>query len=194
MKRYMFCGYPKGVIKIKGAKELETSSVAYYGEMAFLYYECREEMIPEQVAEGDMVPFPDGSSWWRMPEIFHYFSCENEELWRRKVAKKTPVFRINYLKQDKIASYIYYHFEHQETNQIGCDRYGSIYCYQNLIIMYTESPTEKVKWIDIEGKCHRPGLANWDALMEEHFNEWEDGSKGWRSCYDSRSKCKTGYK
>lgn len=182
MKRYMFCGYPKGEVRIKQGEQVVTASVAYYKNMAFLYFESVEEVLPEQVAEGQMIPFPDGSNWWRMTEVFHTFPCDNDELWKRREKNKQADFRVNYLHYDKIASYIYYHFDHQEGNQVGCDRYMSIFSYQNLLMMYLEEPVEKVTWSDIEGKRHVPCLKNWGPLMDEHIRRWEDGSTEWRQC------------
>ncbi len=182
MYRFMYCGYPKEELKIRPEAKVVTASVAYFENMAFLYYESRMELPPDAVVDGSLKEFPDGSMWFRMPEIFHYFSCEDDEKWERKEPNKEPFFRINFLYPEKVASYVCYHQEFQQNNPVGSDRYGSIYLFGNQLIMYTEFPTEKVAWTEIEGKKYAPCLSNWGELMNEHFKEWEDGSKGWRKC------------
>ena len=182
MKRFMYCGYPQGTLELKSDAPVVTSSLVYHKDMAILYFESAQELCPEEVVAGSMAAFPDGSRWWKMAEIFHYFPCDDDELWQRKVENKTPVLRVNYLNEDKIASYIYYHYDHQEGHQVGVDRYGSIFIYQNMIIMYTENPTEKVEWADIYRQPYTPGRKDWVALMDQHFKAWEDGVKGWRPC------------
>lgn len=80
---------------------------------------------------------------------------------------------------DKVASYIYYHVDHQHTNQYECDKFFSIFNYGNIIIMYSEEPTEWVTWQDIEGRYHEPPRKDWADLMNQHFKTWPDGEKKW---------------
>ncbi len=182
MKRFMYCGYPQGTLELKSDAPVVTASLVYHKDMAILYFEAPQELRPEEVVDGSLSAFPDGNQWWKMAEIFHYFPCDDDELWQRKVENKTSVIRVNYLHQDKIASYIYHHYDHQESNAVGVDRYGSIFIYQNMIIMYMESPTEKVQWSDIYRKPYKPGREDWAELMDQHFKPWDDGVKGWRLC------------
>jgi len=186
MKRFMYCGYTESQITLKDNPKVITRSVAYYDNMAFLYFESPEDIAPELVADGDMKSFPDGSKWFRMNEIFHYFSCEDDATWQRKEKDKKPSFFINFLRKDKIASYIYYHYIHQEGNPVNCDRFMSIHNYQDMIIMYCEFPSELVTWADIEGKPHTPTPTDWDDLMDKHFAPWENGAKEWRRLKQSK--------
>ena len=173
--RYMYCGYNNSPIELANNENIITASCAFYDDMVFLYYESYGEMPPEMVAKGDMKPFPDGSLWERMVDVFHYATPENEELWKRKIPDKEPSFEMNFLKYDKISSYVYYHFAHQEGNQFGYDRYCSIYLYKNILVMYHENPWELIEEKEIAGKEHIPCPKNWDEIMKPHFmrEKWE---------------------
>lgn len=179
--KHMYCGYKKdGKVTIKDDERIITASAATFDGMTFLYFETKDEKLTaSDVAEGNMSSFPDGNGWFEMSEIFHYFTPENDEQWERKIADKKPVFLINQLNRDKIASYIYYHFDHQSSNPYDVDKFMSIFIYGDFIVMYCESPTEKVTWQDIEGRYHKPDNPNWDDLMDEHFKAWPDGEKKW---------------
>ena len=87
--------------------------------------------------------------------------------------------KVNYLERDKIASYIYYHVEHQNDNQFDCDKFFSIFIYDNMIIIYKELPEETITWEDIRGRNHHDERPDWEELMNEHFRAWPDGTKGW---------------
>ncbi len=179
--KHMYCGYKNsGKVKIKKDDRIITASAASFEDMTFLYFETKDsELLPTDVAEGDLKPFPNGNEWFEMPEIFHYFTPENDGEWQRKIEGKTPVFRINKLNMDKVASYIFYHVDHQRSNQYECDKFFSIFNYGNVIIMYAEEPTELVTWQDIKGRYHEPPRSDWGALMDQHFKAWPDGKKKW---------------
>ena len=102
----MYCGYPKEELKIRPEAKVVTASVAYFENMAFLYYESRMELPPDAVVDGSLKEFPDGSMWFRMPEIFHYFSCEDDEKWERKEPCRKRSIRIDlFIRQS--ADYVY---------------------------------------------------------------------------------------
>lgn len=179
--KHMYCGYKKdGNIKIKKDERIITASASTFEGMTFLYFESKDGSLKAaDVAEGNMKAFPDGADWFEMSEIFHYFTPENDSQWERKIENKKPGFLINKLNRDKIASYIYYHFDHQNSNPYDVDKYMSIFNYGDVIVMYHETPTEKVTWQDIEGRFHKPDDPLWDDLMDEHFKAWPDGKKKW---------------
>ncbi len=177
INRYMYCGYTNSQVNFLKNENVITASCAYYKDMVFLYYESFGDIIPEAFAAASMKPFPDGSFWFKMTDVFHYSTPENEELWTRKIENKQPSFELNFLNYDKIASYIYYHYDHQQGNQYGYDRYGVIFLYKNILVMYHETPYELIEKKEIEGKEHIPCPENWDEIMKPHFknenNKWE---------------------
>ena len=176
INRYMYCGYPDSGLRLIKSENIITASCAYYNDMVFLYYESVGELLPGAVTETDMKPFPDGSLWFRMTDVFHYSAPDNEGLWARKIKDKKPSFELNFLNDEKIASYIYYHYWHQQGNQYGYDRYGAIFLYKNMLVMYHETPYELIEKKEIEGKKHIPCPENWDEIMKSHFkdenNKW----------------------
>lgn len=177
IKRYMYCGYNNSPVDFLKNDKLITVSCAYYNDMVFLYYESFGEILPETVVIADMKPFPDNKYWVRMAEVFHYTTPENEILWQRKILNKQPSFELNFLNYDKISSYIYHHYAHQEGNQFGYDRYCAIFLYENILVMYHETPYEIIEEKEIEGKKHIPCPKNWDKIMKTHFkdenNKWK---------------------
>lgn len=179
--KHMYCGYPNSnSIKLSDNEDIITSSAAVYENMVFVYFETKnKELTINDVAQGDLKAFPDGSYLAEMPEIFHYFSPRNDEQWCRKIENKTPVFLINKIHKDKIASYIYHHQDLQQHNPYNSDKFGSIFMYGNIGIIYLESPTENITWQDIEDRPYIPVRSDWAVLMNNHFMEWPDGHKGW---------------
>lgn len=187
MKRFMYCGYPLEDITIRPDTRAMVPAVAYVGNMAVLYFESPQELSPDTVVQGRMIPFPDGSNWFPMLEIYHSFPCDNDDKWQRKLENKKPSLRVNYLKHETAAMYIYHHIARQEGNPYNGDRYLSIFLYQSLMIMYLEYPTERISWSDIEGKPHIPGRKDWGLLLEPLFIPWEDGTTEWRPCSETRT-------
>ena len=179
--KHMYCGYSDcRSVELLENDEIITSSAAVYGNMIFVYFEIKNEALGiNDVAKGNMKPFPDGGLWAEMVEIFHFFTPKNDEEWVRKTENKTPQFRINKIYMDKVASYIYYHQQLQRDNQYNCDKFFSIFLYGNIGIIYGESPVESITWQDIEGRPYTPIRQDWPQLMAEHFVPWEDGRKTW---------------
>lgn len=179
--KHMYCGYVgEGKITLAKDARVIVSAAAYFEDMVFLYFESTDPSLSaSDISCGKMIPFPNGDEWFEMTEIFHYFTPEKDSEWVRKVKNKTPVLRINKLQKDKIASYIYYHVDHQLGNPYDCDKFMSIFLYGNIIVMYSETPTENVLWQDIEGRAHTPPRDDWDDLMNEHFSPWKDGTQRW---------------
>ena len=145
--KHMYIGYnPQRNIAIKGDSSAYTATVKYYENYALLYFESKDASTnADDVAEGTLMPFPDGRKWFEMAEIFHYFAPETDDQWVRKIENKERKIRVNRLERDKIASYIYYHVEHQNDNQVDEDKFFSIFIYDNLIFIYSEVPEEYVQ-------------------------------------------------
>lgn len=169
-------------IKINECSKVLTHTLGYYDNLAVLYYESSEpDVAPPDFASGSTQGLPDGRHWIEATEIFHYFEPKNDAQWVRKIENKTGRIFVSHLNRDMIASYIYYHVEHQHDNQIGVDKFLSIFLFEDIAFMYSETPTEKVTWDDIKGRNHHGARYKWTPLMRKHLKEWPDGTKSWKS-------------
>ena len=110
MIRRMYAAYAdkNAAFADTGDKRVKHLSLTRYEDIVFLYYEATEDVAPKDVVSGETRPFPDGSRWFFMPDIFHYSRPLSDEHWERKSEKK-PFVRLNRLLPDKVGSYIYYH-------------------------------------------------------------------------------------
>ena len=178
----MYVAYTKDKdIKTREHDKISTLTLKYYNNMAVLYYEATDEnVVPQDFAKGSTITLPDGREWLEATEIFHYFEPKNDAQWERKKKNKTGRILVSHLKRDKIASYIYYHVEHQHDNQVGVDKFLSIFLFDDIAFMYMESPTEKVTWDDIKGRNHHGARYKWTPLMRKHLKEWPDGTISWK--------------
>jgi len=115
--KHMCCGYKNsGKLTFKEDERVITASAANFEDMTFLYFESKDRNVTaDDVVTGDLKKFPDGSNWFEMNEIFHYFTPADDSEWERKIKNKNARFRINMLEREKVSSYIYYHFDHQCT-------------------------------------------------------------------------------
>lgn len=172
--RFMFKGYLKDkdytYIENSGASHI---SLSCFDDMVFLYFEAHEEYVdPETVVKCNLKEYPDGTHWERMTEIFHYCDIVSDEQWERKIPDKKPVIRINSLKYEKIASYIFYHHQYQEKTPCDGDKYGVIFLSGNLMVFYMETPQElqepKLEPNMLPGEVPE---CEWQALMDKHFLE-----------------------
>lgn len=188
--KYMYCGFSDDEkVELLKNSDIVTSSAAYYPEekMIFVYYEAKNGNVGiDDVVKGNMKKFPDGKDWCRMIEVFHYFTPLKDEEWTRKVANKTAEFRINKFYYEKVASYIMHHQQLEKYNLYNCDKFFSIFTYNNIGIIYGENPVEKITWAELEGRPHQPDIPEWGAMMNEHFAEWPDGHKGWVKLSDAK--------
>ena len=179
--KHMYCGYKNsGKLTFTEDERIITASAANFEDMTFLYFESKDATLTaDDVVSGDLKQYPNGENWFEMNEIFHYFTPEDDSEWERKIKDKKAWFRINQLNRDKVASYIYYHFDHQNTNQFDVDKFFSIYIFGDYIVMYGETPTENVTWEEIKGRRYEPENPLWDQIMNEHFKAWPDNEKKW---------------
>lgn len=180
--RFMYQGYPDGPLRLLGNSPAEHASMAEYGGAVFLYYESAQaDLPPEAVVDGSLKPYPDGSLWRRLTEIFHYSKPLSAEHWRRKIPDKTPEFRVNYVRQDQIASYIYYHYQYQEEIPGDGNKYCMIFISGNLLVMYSESPEElETERYSGSLQTHITPYDQWGEIMDAHFKPWENGKREWR--------------
>lgn len=181
--RHMYVGYPQGELKLLPSDVYHNVSLFKFREMAFLYFESdAKEACPETLCSENLKPFPDGSLWFAMPDIFHYAAPQSDEHWERKNKDYKPTLKINRLHHDKISSYIFYHFQLQEERPRPTKiKYSSIYIFGNYIVMYFEKPDE-IDELDYPGILNTQNSPNsiWAQLMDEHFLGWEDYPEPWR--------------
>lgn len=181
--RRMYAAYAdkETVFTDKGDARVKHLSLTRYEDIVFLYYEATEEVAPTDAVSGATRPFPDGSLWFFMPDIFHYSRPLSEEHWERKTEKK-PFVRLNRLLPEKVGSYIYYHQQLQEEYPGLGDKYGIIGLFGTYIYFYCELPeepeTEKITGA-LQTKNSPMGEA-WNTLMGTHFRGWDDITSPWR--------------
>ncbi len=181
IKKHMYIAYiGKKDIEILPDERVNTATLSYYEDKAVIYFETsHEELVPDDFTKGSIRKMPDGRNWVELTEIFHYFEPKDDSQWQRKKKNKKGHLLVNRLERDMISSYIYYHVEHQRDNQVGVDKFFSIYIYEDIILMYRETPVEKITWDDIKGKNHHGERYPWTKLMNKHFKAWPDGTKRW---------------
>lgn len=182
--RFMFKGYykDKNFTYLKNDK-VSHVSVFSYDDKVLLYFESHEDYVdPETVVKCNLKEYPDGSVWERMAEIFHYCEAVDDEQWERKIKDKKPFIRVNSLKPEKIASYIFYHHQYQEEHPCDGNKYGIIFISGNFMVFYLEAP-EELQEPRLPAKILPNYIPDWGALMNEHFSEkltnkmWVDGEK-----------------
>lgn len=167
-------------------EDVLTLSVFRFKRNLFFYYECTgDPCAPDQLFPTlenclETIPFAEEKRHYlRMNEVFHYNRPTENGLWR-DAEQNTPFARLNRLRPEMIASYIFYHHQLQEENP-GCgDKYGLIALDENLMFFYEERPYRIEKPL-YKGKLdthNTPG--GWGELMGQHFLPWDDTDAVWR--------------
>lgn len=176
--RFMFVGYAKNIWDVKCIQDMQCyTALSHKGNMVFMYVESnKKEVNPNLLAEGDMIPYPNGKLWERAIEIFHYSRPVTEEQWKRKLNDKEPYVTFNRLRPELTARYIFYHYQLQEEHPGGSDRYGVIYLFQDMLIFYHELPKEpETDCLEGSLKTKQSPLEHWSEMMEEHFlDRWKE--------------------
>ena len=170
--RYMFRGYPNSFdIKIKNNPDESNISVCRCEDCVLVYAESHLESIKgEDVVDADVKVYPNGSLWENMAEIFHYSQPQSDEDWKRKQHKE-PLMRANKLRHEKVASYIYYHYQYQEEIPCDGDKYGIIFISGDMLFMYLEEPEEIAeKYKGALDTNSTPPMESWSGLMKQHFD------------------------
>jgi len=178
LERLFFEALPVIQIRMKelGARHL---SLFHFGTQLFLYYESPAQSIdPHELfthCEDALVTWPGTNEpriWVPMMDIFHYQKPISEKHWLRKNASARPYARIAYLKPDKVASYVFYHYQYQEEQPGDGDKYGMISLHENLIFFYSEDPAtvEPPPYSGHLSTSNTP--PDWSGTMEPHFIPW----------------------
>lgn len=176
--RYMFRGYPNNFdIKLKSNPDVDNVSAYRYGDSVLVYAESHLESIKgEDVVDADVKAYPNGDLWENMTDIFHYSAPQSDESWKR-IQHKEPLMRVNKLRHEKVASYIYYHYQYQEEIPCDGDKYGIIFISGDMLFMYLEEPEEIAdKYKGALDTNSTPDMRDWPDLMKQHFDmSFSDG-------------------
>ena len=158
-------------------------TLSFYGKRVFLYLESTSpDLAPEDAVKGNLLPLPDGTVWTRMADVFHYSYPQSEEHWQRKAPLSDVDVRINFLKPDMVASYVFYHHQFQEEcPDNGGDKYGMIFLLGNMIVMRLEPPylADETPGVGKLSTNHTPH-DTWQTLMNSHFMGWDDFAEYWK--------------
>ena len=184
INRYMYMGYglPGDVLDVDSSG-IDALSFSFFDGMVFMYFEADTEVNPHDIAGAKLASFPTGERWRRMFDIFHSSVPRDGEHWRRKLDGKKPWIRVNRLKPEMIASYIFYHFQYQEERPGEGDKYEVIFLCGNLMVMYQERPIEHEENPAPPGLDTKNTPSGWGELMNEHFIPWENGGDCWQEIY-----------
>ncbi|MWV44329.1 hypothetical protein GRF59_11875 [Paenibacillus sp. HJL G12] len=155
-------------------------SLFHFGTQLFLYYESPAQTAdPHELfahCEDALETWPGTDKprrWVPMMDIFHYQQPINENHWLRKNASARPYARIAHLKPDKVASYVFYHYQYQEEKPGDGDKYGMIALHENLMFFYSEDPATVDK-PSYSGKLSTSNTpSDWAGTMEPHFIPWD---------------------
>lgn len=170
--------------------ELMTASAYRYQSDVFVYYESLGAPRPPEAVFGDL---SDVLAQWPgeaaprcfvpMMDIFHCGEPLDAEYWRRKRPVELYDGKVIRLRPEKVASYIFYHYQLQEEQPGSFDKYCVIAIHENLMFFYMEKPFV----LEAPPKPGALGTKNtpeqWQELMALHFAPWPDGTgpnNAWR--------------
>lgn len=164
------------------AGRLLTVSLFRDGRSLFLYTESIGGPLPAtelpRATPGFFQPWPeaDGNAEWvLMPEVFHFNEPASLEHWRRTSPPVERQGRLLRLRPDKVASYVYYHYQLQEERAFAGEKYKWIGLHGTLLFMYNELPAT-IELPSLPGRLLTKGTPpNWaDAGMDQHFIPWDE--------------------
>ncbi len=182
IERYMYMGYYENDFKINNIDGVDNLCIYSFEDMLFMYFETERNDINPTDIISNMKRFPNGEKWVRMMNIFHYSKPISREYWKRKAKSKETLMRIVYLKPEKVSAYIFYHYKMQEEAHPKYDKFGSIFIYSNMLVMYNEYPEEHAE-IDIEPTIPENNLPNYKGdIIKDMSVEWKDFDGCWREC------------
>jgi hypothetical protein len=110
-----------------------------------------------------------------MMDIFYDAMPRQSEAWRTVDAKRESIGSVIYLRPEKYASYVFYHFQLQEEGIKKFNKYFIIGSNENLLFSYHELPAviDTYSSDKILSTNHSPDA--WAELMAEHFSPWSEG-------------------
>ncbi len=169
---------------IREDRILAATVFAYDARNLYFYYECTNEALaPEEVfpgLESFLLGWPGEEElrhFLPMMEIYHSYAPDEREqdAWRRTRAVE-PSAAMSRMVPERLAAYIFYHFQRQEEQPASEGRHLSIWGDGATALLYDELPEEPVE-------NPRPGMLsprhntpeNWNEIMLPHFYYFEDG-------------------
>jgi hypothetical protein len=172
------------------AGRLLTASAYRWGEHFFFYYESIARPIdPEELfgTAGEWLRFWPGGEEARffvpLMDIFHCVEPQGVDHWRRKQRPERVFARLARIKPEMVSSYIFYHYQLQEEQPGGFDKYCLIGIHENLLFFYLEHPFV-IELPPAPGKLNTQNTpAPWQKAMDPHFLPWTDAPRGqelWR--------------
>ena len=125
---------------------ITSMSVFLLEDTLYCYIESTKENVLPEILFGDamdfLVPFPDldGKVFRPMTEIFHFHVPQNTEQWKRKQKPDFCFGMVARLIPSMTARYIFYHYQLQEEQPGGGDKYSRIFLSDDIAFFYGEIP------------------------------------------------------
>lgn len=177
-------GAPLPGLKPLGGPSVMTASLWGHRGLVFLYAETLggpavpEALVPSLTASVAPWPTPEGPALWvPLVDVFHFNAPVDADHWRRKSPPESRLGRVAFLRPERVASYIYYHYQLQEERAFGGGKYESIWQLGTLLFQYKELPLDTEAPL-VPGALTTQGTPeDWSqARMDLHFRPWPDGS------------------
>jgi hypothetical protein len=157
-----------------------TASAFRYREHFFTYAECIGTPIAHEELFGEITEcalWPDRRARFiPMMDIFHCGVPWTVDYWRRRAPIEKVEAHVIRIIPEKLASYIFYHYQLQEEQLGSFDKFAVIALNDNLLFYYKEHP------FVVEPPL-RPGMLQtkntpdpWHPLMITHFQPWPEAS------------------
>jgi hypothetical protein len=175
-------GYSDKEIRIKNTAHAFNISLFAEDNRYFMYYETKvEKLSPNDLVEKGMMIFPNGTIWQQLFEVFEYSRPINDKQWERQNLIRQPQIRLQYLRENMVSSYVFYHFQLQEERpKLMNNKYGMIFLLGNLLVMYGETPSETDNSIYPGKLITHNTPENWSELMNIHFAYDSDSHTIWK--------------
>ena len=127
-----------------------------------------ELLAPWPELEGDL-------PWMPMQDVFHFNAPASVDHWRRIEPPRERQGRLLRLRPERVASYVYYHYQLQEERAFLGEKYKCIALHGTLLFMYNELPAV-VEPPPLPGALATHGTPpDWaDARMDLHFIPWDE--------------------
>ncbi len=163
-------------------KKIMNTNVFLFQNELYCYIESiDEEITPDQLfcgAEQYLQKWPDGENkyYQSMTNIFHFNEPQSVSHWSRKTKPDYCFGMLAKLIPDLISRYIFYHYQFQEEQPGGGDKYGSIFLSGDTAFYYGETP-ELYEPAQHKGRLltrNTPKGHEWQKLMGTHFIWWDE--------------------
>lgn len=180
--------------KLVGEGALMTLTIFILENQLYLYYECcsdeikPHEMLPD--LDSILEDWPGvadftGSGvcggfrkWVRMTDIFDSSTPYDAGHWKRKQPVARRVGKLGFLKPEKVAAYVYYHYQLQTGSNATDNKYCTIAINENVLFYYDEEPHIEDRHPEKEAKGMAVPIENWQQFMDTHFFLWEGDHEG----------------